>query len=62
MLVKTITELAYGQRDLWCSVNMIASSAVDRGSGRPCSGVTKDNIIDICCFSTKDVALRSKID
>jgi len=36
-------------------VSILASSAVDRGSGQ-----TKDYKIGICCFSTKHAALRSK--
>jgi hypothetical protein len=40
-------------------VSMLASSAVDRGF-EPRSGQTKDNKSDICCFSAKYIALRSK--
>ena len=40
-------------------VNMLASSAVDRGF-EPRSGQTKDFKIDICCFSAKHAALRRK--
>ena len=40
-------------------VNMLASSAVDRGF-EPRSGQTKDFKIDICCFSAKHAALRKK--
>ena len=38
-------------------VSVLASSAVDRGF-KSRSGETKDNIIGICCFSAKHVALR----
>jgi hypothetical protein len=41
-------------------VSVLASSAVDRGF-EPRSGQTKDYKIDICCFSTKQAVLRSKI-
>jgi hypothetical protein len=40
-------------------VSVFTSSAVDRGF-KPCSGHTKDYKIDICCFSAKHAALRSK--
>jgi hypothetical protein len=40
-------------------VSMLASSAVDLGF-EPWSGQTKDYKIDICCFSAKHTALRSK--
>jgi hypothetical protein len=40
-------------------VSVLASSAVDRGI-EPRSGQTKDDKIDICCFSAKHAALRSK--
>ena len=40
-------------------VNMLASSAVDRGF-EPWSGQTKDFKIDICCFCAKHAALRRK--
>jgi hypothetical protein len=40
-------------------VSMLASSVVDRGL-EPRSGQTKDYDIDICCFSAKQAALRSK--
>jgi hypothetical protein len=40
-------------------VSVLVSSAVDRGF-EPRSGQTKDYIIDICCFSAKHAALRSK--
>jgi hypothetical protein len=40
-------------------VSVPASSAVDRGFA-PRSGQTKDNKIDICCFSAKHAALRRK--
>ena len=40
-------------------VNMLASSAVDRGF-EPRSGQTIDYKIGICCFSTKHAALRRK--
>ena len=40
-------------------VNMLASSAVDRGF-EPRSGQTIDYTIGICCFSTKHAALRRK--
>ena len=40
-------------------VSVLASSAVDRGF-EPRSGQTKDCNIDICCFSAKHAALRSK--
>ena len=38
---------------------MLATSLVDHGF-QLCSGQTKDNKIDICCFSAKHVVLRSK--
>ena len=38
---------------------VLASSTVDRGL-EPRSGQTKDYKIGICCFSTKDAALRRK--
>ena len=38
---------------------MFASSVVDRGF-KPWSGQTKDYKVDMCCFSTKHAALRSK--
>ena len=40
-------------------VSMLASSEVDRGF-EPKSGRTKDCNINICCFSAKHAALRSK--
>ena len=40
-------------------VNVLVSSAVDRGF-EPQSGQTKDYEIGICCFSTKHAALRRK--
>ena len=40
-------------------VSVLASSAVDRGF-EPWSGQTKDYKIDICCFSSKHAALRSR--
>jgi hypothetical protein len=40
-------------------VNVLVSSAVDRGF-EPRSGQTKDYKIGICCFSTKHTALRRK--
>jgi hypothetical protein len=40
-------------------VSMLTQSVVYRGL-KPRSGQTKDYKIDICCFSTKHVALRSK--
>jgi hypothetical protein len=40
-------------------VSVLTSSAVDRGF-EPRSGQTKDCKIDICCFSAKHAALRSK--
>ena len=40
-------------------VSVLPSSAVDRGF-EPRSGQTKDYKIDICCFSAKRAALRSK--
>ena len=40
-------------------VNVVASSAVDRGF-EPRFGQTKDYKIGICCFSTKHAALRRK--
>jgi hypothetical protein len=40
-------------------INVLASSAVDRGF-EPRSGQTKDYKIGICCFSVKHAALRSK--
>ena len=40
-------------------LNVLASSAVDRGF-EPRSGQTKDNTIGICCFSAKHAALRRK--
>ena len=39
------------------SVNMLASSEVDRGF-EPRSGQIKDYEIGICCFSAKNAALR----
>ena len=41
-------------------VGMLASSAVDHGFESR-SGQTKDYEIGICCFSTKQAALRRKI-
>ena len=41
------------------TVSVIASGVVDRGF-KLWSGQTKDNNIDICFFSTKYVALKSK--
>ena len=40
-------------------VSVLASHVVDDGF-KPPSGQTKDNKIDICCFSAKYAALRSK--
>jgi hypothetical protein len=40
-------------------VSVVDSSAVDRGF-EPSSDQTKDYEIGICCFSTKNAALRSK--
>ena len=40
-------------------VSVLTSSAVDHGF-EPRSGRTKDYKIDICCFSAKQKALRSK--
>jgi hypothetical protein len=40
-------------------VNVLTSSAVDRGF-EPWSGQTKDDKIGICCFSAKHAALRRK--
>jgi hypothetical protein len=40
-------------------VNVLTSSAVDRGF-EPRSGQTKDYEIGICCFSSKHAALRRK--
>ena len=40
-------------------VNVLVSSAVDRGF-EPRSGQTKDYNIGMCCFSAKHAALRSK--
>jgi hypothetical protein len=40
-------------------VNVLASSAVDRGFA-PQSDQTKDYKIDICCFSAEDAALSGK--
>ena len=40
-------------------VSVLSSSVVDRGF-EPRSGQTKDYKINICCFSTKHTALRSK--
>jgi hypothetical protein len=40
-------------------VSVLASSVVDRGF-EPQSGQNKDYKIGICCFSTKDTALRRK--
>ena len=40
-------------------VRVLSSSVVDRGF-EPRSGQTKDYKIDICCFSAKHTALRSK--
>ena len=45
--------------DVCVMVNMLASSAVDRGF-EPRLGQTKDYEIGICCFSAKHVALRKK--
>jgi len=39
------------------NVSVLSSSMVDRGF-EPRSGQTKDNTIDICCFSAKHAALR----
>ena len=41
-------------------VNMLASSAVDCRL-EPCSCLTKDYKIGICCFSAKHIVLRSKM-
>ena len=42
-------------------VSVFASSAVDRDRGfDPRSGQTNDYQIGICCFSTKQAALRRK--
>jgi hypothetical protein len=40
-------------------VSVLTLSAVD-GGFEPLSGETKDYNIGICCFSTKDAALRRK--
>ena len=40
-------------------VNVLASSAVDRGFGL-WSGQTKEYKIGICCFSAKHAALKTK--
>jgi hypothetical protein len=40
-------------------VSVLSSSAVDRGF-EPWSSQTKDYKINICCFSAKHAALRSK--
>ena len=40
-------------------VDMLASSLVDSGF-EPRSGLTKDDKIDICCFSVNHAALRRK--
>ena len=40
-------------------VSMLASSAVDRGFESR-AGQTKDDKIDICCFSAKHTVLRRK--
>ena len=40
-------------------VNVLTSSAVDRGF-EPRSGQTKDYKIGVCCFSAKNAALRRK--
>jgi hypothetical protein len=40
-------------------VSVVASTAVDRGL-EPRSGQTQDYKIDMCCFSAKHVALRTK--
>ncbi len=40
-------------------VSVLASSVIDRGFD-PWSGQTKDYKINICCFSDKHAALRSK--
>jgi hypothetical protein len=40
-------------------VSVLASSTADRGF-EPRSGQTKNYKIGICCFSTKNAALRSK--
>ena len=40
-------------------ISVLASSVVDRGF-KPQSGQNKDYKIDICCFSAKHTALRSK--
>ena len=40
-------------------VSVLASSVVDRGF-EPQSGQNKDYKIGICCFSTKETALRRK--
>jgi hypothetical protein len=40
-------------------VNVLASSAVDRGFA-PQSDQTKDYKIDICCFPAEDAALSGK--
>ena len=42
-------------------VNMLASSAVDRGF-EPRSDQSKDCKIGMCCFSAKHAALRRKIN
>jgi hypothetical protein len=40
-------------------VSVLASTAVDRGF-EPWSGQTKNNKIDMCCFSANHAALRRK--
>jgi hypothetical protein len=40
-------------------VNVLASSAIDRGF-KPRSGQTKEYKIGICCFSTKHTTLSRK--
>ena len=40
-------------------IRVLASSALDRGLQSQ-SGQTKGYEIDICCFSTKQVSIRSK--
>ena len=42
-------------------VNVLASSAIDRGF-EPWSGQTKNYEFGICCFSTKHAALRRRSD
>jgi len=45
----------------WCMVSVLASSTVDRRF-EPQSDKTKDYAIGMFCFSSKHVALRSKVN